>query len=153
MCPVGLQVKSHDKRQVVACKSACAAFNSPRYCCTGTFGNPQSCKPTAYSRIFKTACPKAYSYAYDDPTSIATCTGSSYLLTFCPHHQYSFFFERLLLLLLVSNQIYSRDFSLSLVISRSDSYLTTSILYYYHHYHWWQTLYLNWQQLIVFRFC
>lgn len=86
MCPAGLQVRSHDKRQVVACKSACSAFNSPRYCCTGTFGNPQSCKPTAYSRIFKTACPKAYSYAYDDPTSIATCTGSSYLLTFCPHH-------------------------------------------------------------------
>ncbi|PHU08916.1 hypothetical protein BC332_20776 [Capsicum chinense] len=43
------------------------------------------CKPTAYSRIFKTACPNAYSYAYNDPTSIATCTGSSYLITFCPH--------------------------------------------------------------------
>ncbi|KAF2317471.1 hypothetical protein GH714_022591 [Hevea brasiliensis] len=41
------------------------------YCCTGSFGSPQSCKPTAYSRIFKAACPKAYSYAYDDPTSIA----------------------------------------------------------------------------------
>ncbi|KAH6763431.1 Pathogenesis-related thaumatin superfamily protein [Perilla frutescens var. hirtella] len=86
MCPVGLQVRSHDKKSVVACKSACFAFNSPRYCCTGSFGNPQSCKPTAYSRIFKAACPKAYSYAYDDPTSIATCTGGSYLLTFCPHH-------------------------------------------------------------------
>ncbi|KAL6552512.1 hypothetical protein OROHE_007876 [Orobanche hederae] len=85
MCPVGLQVRSHDKKRVVACKSACFAFNSPRYCCTGSFGNPQSCKPTAYSRIFKMACPKAYSYAYDDPTSISTCTGSSYLLTFCPH--------------------------------------------------------------------
>ncbi|KAL7152891.1 hypothetical protein ABFS83_04G128600 [Erythranthe nasuta] len=86
MCPVGLQVRSHDKKKVVACKSACFAFNSPRYCCTGSFGNPQTCKPTAYSKIFKTACPKAYSYAYDDPTSISTCTGSSYLLTFCPHN-------------------------------------------------------------------
>ncbi|XP_019167477.1 PREDICTED: thaumatin-like protein [Ipomoea nil] len=86
ICPVGLQVRSHDNRSVVACKSACSAFNSPRYCCTGSFGSPNSCKPTAYSRIFKTACPKAYSYAYDDPTSIATCTRGSYLVTFCPHH-------------------------------------------------------------------
>ncbi|KAJ4974100.1 hypothetical protein NE237_007274 [Protea cynaroides] len=85
MCPVGLQVRSHDN-QVVACKSACYAFNSPRYCCTGSFGNPQTCKPTAYSKIFKTACPRAYSYAYDDPTSIATCSGGNYLVTFCPHH-------------------------------------------------------------------
>ncbi|MBA0860183.1 hypothetical protein Goshw_014891 [Gossypium schwendimanii] len=87
MCPVGLQVRSKDNKRVVACKSACFAFNSPRYCCTGTFGNPQSCKPTAYSKIFKAACPKAYSYAYDDPTSIATCTRGNYLVTFCPHRR------------------------------------------------------------------
>jgi hypothetical protein len=85
MCPVGLQVRSRDGTQVVACKSACSAFNSPRYCCTGLFGNPQSCKPTAYSKIFKVACPKAYSYAYDDPTSIATCSKANYVVTFCPH--------------------------------------------------------------------
>ncbi|XP_011039126.1 PREDICTED: thaumatin-like protein [Populus euphratica] len=85
MCPLGLQVRSKDNRRVVACKSACFAFNSPRYCCTGRFGTPQACKPTAYSRIFKAACPKAYSYAYDDPTSIATCTRGNYLVTFCHH--------------------------------------------------------------------
>ncbi|CAI0400460.1 unnamed protein product [Linum tenue] len=84
MCPAGLQVRSRDGRRVVACKSACSAFNSPRYCCTGAYGNPQTCKPTAYSRIFKAACPRAYSYAYDDPTSISTCTGGNYLVTFCP---------------------------------------------------------------------
>ncbi|KAK7320185.1 hypothetical protein RJT34_04921 [Clitoria ternatea] len=87
MCPVGLQVRSRDNKRVVACKSACSAFNAPRYCCTGPYGSPQACKPTAYSRIFKTACPKAYSYAYDDPTSIATCTRANYLVTFCPHHR------------------------------------------------------------------
>ncbi|KAK1309356.1 Thaumatin-like protein [Acorus calamus] len=87
MCPAGLQVRaSASDRRVVACKSACSAFGSPRYCCTGSFGSPQSCKPTTYSRIFKSACPRAYSYAYDDPTSIATCVGGSYLITFCPHH-------------------------------------------------------------------
>ncbi|EPS60609.1 hypothetical protein M569_14195, partial [Genlisea aurea] len=85
VCPVGLQVRSRDTKTVVACKSACFAFNSPRYCCTGSYGSPQSCKPTAYSRIFKAACPRAYSYAYDDPTSIATCTAPNYFLAFCPH--------------------------------------------------------------------
>uniref|UniRef100_J3MH31 Thaumatin-like protein n=1 Tax=Oryza brachyantha TaxID=4533 RepID=J3MH31_ORYBR len=67
---------------------ACAAYGAPQYCCTGQFGSPQQCKPTAYSRLFKTACPKAYSYAYDDPTSILTCSaGASYIVTFCPHRR------------------------------------------------------------------
>ncbi|XP_051113150.1 thaumatin-like protein [Andrographis paniculata] len=86
ICPAGLQVRSG--RAVVGCKSACLAFKSPRYCCTGSFGTPQSCKPTLYSWIVKAACPRAYSYAYDDPTSIAICTRppgpATYLLTFCP---------------------------------------------------------------------
>ncbi|GJZ55073.1 thaumatin-like protein [Tanacetum coccineum] len=85
MCPVGLQVRSRDKRRVVACKSACSVFKSPRFCCTGNYGNAFTCKATAYSKIFKVACPRAYSYAYDDATSLATCTSASYLLTFCVH--------------------------------------------------------------------
>ncbi|CAN6465900.1 unnamed protein product [Victoria cruziana] len=85
VCPSGLQVRSRDNR-VLACKSACSAFNSPMYCCTGRYGTPQACKPTSYSRLFKEACPRAYSYAYDDPTSIATCSSAtSYIVTFCPH--------------------------------------------------------------------
>ncbi|KAG6470237.1 thaumatin-like protein [Zingiber officinale] len=84
VCPAGLAVRGGSDNRVVACKSACSAFGSPRYCCTGSFGGPQQCKPTAYSRLFKAACPRAYSYAYDDPTSILTCTGASYLITFCP---------------------------------------------------------------------
>ncbi|KAK8969298.1 Thaumatin-like protein [Platanthera guangdongensis] len=85
VCPAGLAVRAGAGGPVVACKSACSAFGSPRYCCTGSFGSPQLCKPTAYSRLFKSACPRAYSYAYDDPTSIVTCTGASYIVTFCPH--------------------------------------------------------------------
>ncbi|XP_022775019.1 thaumatin-like protein [Durio zibethinus] len=84
MCPVGLQVRSRDNKRVVACKSACFAFNSPRNCCTGAFGTPPSRNPTAYSKIFKAACPKAYSYAYDERTSIATCSRGSYLVALCP---------------------------------------------------------------------
>ncbi|KAG2671544.1 hypothetical protein I3760_13G002400 [Carya illinoinensis] len=81
-CPDGLQVKMNG--HVVACKSACLAFNAPQYCCTGSYGGPQTCKPTRYSQVFKVACPTAYSYAYDDPTSTFTCNGSAdYLIKFC----------------------------------------------------------------------
>ncbi|KAI0513961.1 hypothetical protein KFK09_009993 [Dendrobium nobile] len=70
---------------VIACKSACEAFGDPRYCCTGAYGTPSTCGPTNYSTLFKTACPMAYSYAYDDRTSTFTCVGpKSYTLTFCP---------------------------------------------------------------------
>ncbi|XP_072979253.1 thaumatin-like protein [Typha angustifolia] len=86
VCPAGLAVRAGADNRVVACKSACSAFGSPMYCCTGSFGTPQQCKPTAYSKLFKTACPRAYSYAYDDPTSILTCTGGSYVVIFCPHN-------------------------------------------------------------------
>ncbi|XP_020266351.1 thaumatin-like protein, partial [Asparagus officinalis] len=82
ICPKALQVvnKAGD---VVACMSACLAFTSPEYCCTDDFANPDKCKPTEYSRLFKNACPRAYSYAYDDPTSIYMCRGADYLINFC----------------------------------------------------------------------
>ncbi|GKE45535.1 thaumatin-like protein 1, partial [Tanacetum coccineum] len=54
------------------------------YCCKGEFSSPKSCQPTAYSQVFKTACPRSYSYAYDDATSTFTCTGADYVITFCP---------------------------------------------------------------------
>ncbi|KAK2630699.1 hypothetical protein QOZ80_UnG0728670 [Eleusine coracana subsp. coracana] len=69
----------------VACRSACEAFNTPQYCCSGAYGSPSTCKPSTYSQFFKTACPRAYSYAYDDSTSTFTCTaGTTYAITFCP---------------------------------------------------------------------
>ncbi|KAF8403863.1 hypothetical protein HHK36_011969 [Tetracentron sinense] len=80
-CPKSLQVTRNGR--VVACNSACMAFNTPEYCCTGAFGTPNTCKPTNYSRAFKAACPTAYSYAYDDPTSTFTCKGANYLIKFC----------------------------------------------------------------------
>ena len=74
-CPTELKVTSSggDGKEGVACKSACDASGDPQYCCSGAYESPDTCKPTAYSRIFKTACPKAYSYAYDDPTNIVLC--------------------------------------------------------------------------------
>ncbi|KAL0314776.1 UNVERIFIED_CONTAM: Pathogenesis-related protein 5 [Sesamum angustifolium] len=82
-CPQELQVVDGGGA-VVACRSACAAFNKPEYCCSGDHGTPETCGPTQYSQIFKNACPAAYSYAYDDQTSTFTCTGADYLITFCP---------------------------------------------------------------------
>ncbi|KAK3143132.1 hypothetical protein QOZ80_4BG0358800 [Eleusine coracana subsp. coracana] len=87
MCPTDLRVVSSGSNGggVVACRSACSAYGSPRYCCTGEYGTPATCGPTNYSQVFKTACPTAYSYAYDDASSTFTCTGaSSYDITFCP---------------------------------------------------------------------
>ncbi|XP_021284015.1 pathogenesis-related protein 5-like [Herrania umbratica] len=81
-CPTELRVM--DSGSIVACKSACAAFNSPEFCCTGDHATPQTCSPTQYSEMFKNACPTAYSYAYDDASSTRTCSGSDYLITFCP---------------------------------------------------------------------
>ena len=80
-CPNGLEVKRNGS--VVACKSACLALNRPQYCCTGQYSNAQTCKPTSYSNVFKAACPTAYTYAYDDQTSLFTCDGADYLIRFC----------------------------------------------------------------------
>ncbi|KAK9906011.1 hypothetical protein M0R45_000136 [Rubus argutus] len=51
----------------------------------GDHGTPETCPPTDYSKIFKSQCPQAYSYAYDDKSSTFTCNGGpNYLVTFCP---------------------------------------------------------------------
>ncbi|XP_057779261.1 thaumatin-like protein 1b [Salvia miltiorrhiza] len=83
-CPSELSVRGAGGA-VVGCKSACLAFKQPQYCCTGAYSSPATCKPTSYSQIFKSRCPQAYSYAYDDRTSTFTCpTGNNYVVTFCP---------------------------------------------------------------------
>ncbi|KAK6159575.1 hypothetical protein DH2020_006889 [Rehmannia glutinosa] len=79
VCPSELRVGGGE-----ACKSACEAFGSPEYCCSGTFNSPAACRPSVYSQMFKMACPRSYSYAYDDPTSTFTCSGADYTVTFCP---------------------------------------------------------------------
>ncbi|PIA37124.1 hypothetical protein AQUCO_03000003v1 [Aquilegia coerulea] len=84
LCSPDLSVKGSDGR-TIACKSACLAFNQPQYCCSGEFASPDKCQPTNYSTIFKNACPQAYSYAFDDKTSLFTCpVGANYIITFCP---------------------------------------------------------------------
>ncbi|MQL95572.1 hypothetical protein Taro_028241 [Colocasia esculenta] len=84
VCPSELKVTAVGG-EGVACRSACEAFGNAEYCCSGAYGNPNTCRPSTYSTFFKNACPRAYSYAYDDGTSTFTCAGStSYHITFCP---------------------------------------------------------------------
>ncbi|KAD4586545.1 hypothetical protein E3N88_24146 [Mikania micrantha] len=79
-CPSELRVADGG-----GCKSACETFGSPEYCCKGAFGTPAACQPTPYSELFKSACPKSYSYAFDDATSTFTCMDADdYTLVFCP---------------------------------------------------------------------
>ncbi|KAH6766842.1 Pathogenesis-related thaumatin superfamily protein [Perilla frutescens var. hirtella] len=86
-CPRELQVIGNEGGEggVVACKSACEAFGLDQYCCSGEFANPTTCRPSFYSGIFKRACPRAYSYAFDDGTSTFTCKASQYNIIFCPN--------------------------------------------------------------------
>nr|XP_043618326.1 pathogenesis-related thaumatin-like protein 3.5 [Erigeron canadensis] len=88
-CPKELQVIGQDgggrPGGVIACNSACGAFGIDQYCCSGQYANPNTCKPSYYSSIFKRACPRAYSYAFDDGTSTFTCNAYEYAIIFCPN--------------------------------------------------------------------
>ncbi|KAI9668635.1 MAG: hypothetical protein M1831_001074 [Alyxoria varia] len=67
------------------CYSACARFSQPRDCCTGSFGSPSTCSPSAYSKAVKGVCPDAYSYAFDDQTStFIVPAGAGFEVVFCP---------------------------------------------------------------------
>ncbi|KAI3420660.1 uncharacterized protein J3R85_012593 [Psidium guajava] len=83
-CPQELKVTGTGSEGGVGCRSACGAFGDPQYCCSGAYGTPDTCGPSRYSEFFKSACPKAYSYAYDDGTSTFTCASADYDITFCP---------------------------------------------------------------------
>ncbi|KAA8546093.1 hypothetical protein F0562_020456 [Nyssa sinensis] len=83
-CPAGLKVARENGSETVACKSACEAFGDPRYCCSEAYSTPDTCGPSVFSLFFKHACPRAYSYAYDDKTSTFTCASADYIIIFCP---------------------------------------------------------------------
>ncbi|KAF5462985.1 hypothetical protein F2P56_018943 [Juglans regia] len=95
-CPTELKLMSGgEEGESVACKSACEAFGDPQYCCSGDYGTPATCKPSSYSELFKAACPRAYSYAYDDGTSTFTCASANYVITFCPSPSARYLFVNL----------------------------------------------------------
>ncbi len=81
-CPPELRIV--EGGQVVGCVSACEKLQTDELCCKGAHGTPETCGPSSFSRTFKAACPTAYSYAYDDPTSTFVCRGEDYAVWFCP---------------------------------------------------------------------
>lgn len=94
LCPAELRAGDG-----AACRSACDAFGRPEFCCSGEYGNPQTCRPSAYAQMFKAACPRSYSYAFDDATSTFTCAAAAagggaqaYSITFCPEYPPRYYF-------------------------------------------------------------
>ncbi|KAK4367477.1 hypothetical protein RND71_011269 [Anisodus tanguticus] len=83
ICPPELQV-INDAGQVMACKSACLAFNRDSFCCRNKYGSPDKCKPSVYSSLFKRACPSYVTYAFDTPSPVVSCSSDEFVITFCP---------------------------------------------------------------------
>ena len=84
-CPSGpMQVTSGG--QVIACRNACAAFNTDTYCCRGSWAGRDNCVPSRwpvdYTAVFKDAEPYAYSYAFDDSATMSCKGGCDYRVTF-----------------------------------------------------------------------
>ncbi|KAI8055603.1 thaumatin [Gilbertella persicaria] len=78
-CPSELQDKDSNGN-VIGCKSACAAFGTGEYCCTGDASERGKCAASKYSIPVKESCPDVYTYAYDDSTSMFSCSSSGYNL-------------------------------------------------------------------------
>lgn len=81
-CPAALQF--NQTGVVVACKSACLAFDLDRFCCRNEYGSPATCPPNEYSKLFKKACPAYSTYAFDAPSALVNCPSAEYVVTFCP---------------------------------------------------------------------
>lgn len=88
-CPS--ELTSKENGEVIACRSACDAFDTDEYCCRGSYENPATCLPSNYSRIFKQVCPAAYSFAHDDATGLLTCSGADFVVMFCGSRCKQFF--------------------------------------------------------------
>ncbi|WOH14635.1 hypothetical protein DCAR_0934155 [Daucus carota subsp. sativus] len=80
-CPQQMQFKAQGK--VVACMTPCLIFNNPMACCTGEFSDPEKCQANSYTEVFKSSCPLAYNFAFDDATKSYTCSGANYVVSFC----------------------------------------------------------------------
>ncbi|KAI9313193.1 thaumatin [Dichotomocladium elegans] len=77
-CPDGLEGENG------ACKSACSAFGTDEYCCTGEHNSGDKCPSNEFADKVKPACPNVYTYAFDDATSVYACQSNSYTVTLCP---------------------------------------------------------------------
>ncbi|KAF9269477.1 Osmotin thaumatin-like protein [Marasmius fiardii PR-910] len=93
-CPAPLKGPFDSTGFPVGCKSACVANldgnpGNSANCCSGSHNTPQTCPSSGvqFYSYFKSNCPTAYAYAFDDPTALFTCASNlkaDYTLTFCP---------------------------------------------------------------------
>ena len=107
--PTNATLDCANERDLYACEpggpnavsGSCYSQNATATCCGCPPWSPAgACKahdtkweppalPGKYAQVFKTACPTAYSFPYDDPTSTFQCRGTAtsnpgYTITFCP---------------------------------------------------------------------
>ncbi|KAI8910734.1 thaumatin [Powellomyces hirtus] len=105
--------KDADKRALVMCDCACGencGCESPdsKYCCS-PYNEPTPIEnggkcyveqwPTSpfafgsmdkrYDQVFKSQCPMAYSWQFDDHRSLIQCLEAEYAVTFCPDPKYN----------------------------------------------------------------
>ena len=83
MCPTELKVMENEN--VAACQGACSTDNLEKFCCLESdFSTSETCDPSSYALTFKTACPHAYSYPYNNGENIFSCSSKHYKIIFCP---------------------------------------------------------------------
>ncbi|KAH9856500.1 Osmotin thaumatin-like protein [Lenzites betulinus] len=94
-CPEPLSNPLDASGNVAGCKTACSAglagYDNSPYCCSGNFSSPATCPSSGvmYYSYFKTNCPNAYAYAFDESsgTALFSCNSAlkaDYTITFCP---------------------------------------------------------------------
>jgi len=93
-CPSALQGPFDSAGFPVGCRSACLIDNNPTNspnCCSGSYNTAATCPPSGvqYYDYYKSNCPNAYVYAYDESsgTALWTCDSNlqaDYIVTFCP---------------------------------------------------------------------
>ncbi|PPQ70285.1 hypothetical protein CVT24_000848 [Panaeolus cyanescens] len=96
-CPSALKGPLGPTGLPIGCNSACLAGiggnpdDSPA-CCTGSYSIPSTCPPSKvpYYSFFKSNCPRAITFPYDEVSGSISTTGCSsdlkadYTVTFCP---------------------------------------------------------------------
>lgn len=86
ICPAELAVWDSAHQNVVGCNSACNAFGTAEYCCTGAHATSNTCGPSSYSKWYRQISDTSYSYAYDDSATYF-CVTDNWKVTFCPSGQ------------------------------------------------------------------
>lgn len=82
-CPDDLKVDT--EHGVLACKSACVAFDTDEFCCRNEYASSEACNsaswPNNYGTFFSDRCSDAYITSYDLP-ALHSCRSDIYEIYF-----------------------------------------------------------------------